>query len=89
MFTIDLTLKRTPMPLSIQRNTEEEAEATYKEIVSAMRSPAESQILELTCHKQTDKKIAVLSDQISAVTISQKSGAAGTGRAPGFLAMTE
>lgn len=89
MFTIDLTLKSTPMPLSIQRNTEEEAEATYKEVVSAMRSPGESQIVELTCQKQTDKKIAVLGDQISAVTISQKSGAAGTGRAPGFLAMSE
>ncbi|MFM6632507.1 MAG: hypothetical protein ACKPI8_21470, partial [Microcystis panniformis] len=33
-------------------------------------------LLELTCEKQTDKKVAVFSDQISAVIVSQKSGVA-------------
>jgi hypothetical protein len=42
MFTIDLTLKYTPMPLSVQRKSAEEAEATYQEIIKAMRSDSSS-----------------------------------------------
>lgn len=86
MFTIDLTLKHTPMPLSVQRKEAEEAQALYQEIISAMRSEA-THILELTCDKQPDKKIAVLSDHIIAVMVSEKSGAAATGRVPGFAAV--
>jgi len=88
MFTIDLTLKYTPMPLSVQRKSAEEAEATYQEIIKAMRSDS-PQILELKCDHQPEKKVGVLSDQITAVVISQKSGAAGAGRTPGFFAMAE
>lgn len=88
MFTIDLTLKNTPVPLSVQRNSVEEAEATYQDIIKAMRSES-PQLLELKCDRQVDKKIGVLSDQIGAVVISQKSGTAGTGRSPGFFAMAE
>lgn len=88
MFTIDLTLKNTPVPLSVQRKTEEEAQATYQEILKALRSET-SQVLELSCDHQPEKKIAVLSNQIAAVIISQKSGAAGAGRTPGFFALAE
>jgi hypothetical protein len=88
MFTIDLTLKNTPVPLSVQRKSEEEAQATYQEITKAMRSVT-PQLLELTCDHQPEKKIGVLSDQIGAVMISQKSGAAGAGRTPGFFALAE
>lgn len=88
MFTIDLTLKTTPVPLSIQRKSAEEAQATYQEITKAMQATT-PQLLELTCDHQPDKKIGVLSDQIGAVMISQKSGAAATGRVPGFFAVTE
>jgi hypothetical protein len=88
MFTIDLTLKNTPVPLSVQRKSAEEAEATYQEILKAMRSES-SQLLELSCDHQPDKKIGVLSNQIGAVMISQKSGAAGAGRTPGFFALAE
>lgn len=88
MFTIDLTLKYTPMPLSVQRKSAEEAEATYQEIIKAMRSER-PQILELKCDHQLEKKVGVFSDQITAVVISQKSGAAGAGRTPGFFALAE
>lgn len=88
MFTIDLTLKNTPVPLSVQRKTEEEAQATYQEILKAVRSET-YQVLELSCDHQPEKKIAVLSNQIAAVIISQKSGAAGAGRTPGFFALAE
>lgn len=88
MFTIDLTLKTTPMPLSVQRKSAEAAEATYQDVIKAMRS-GNSQLLELTCDHQPEKKLGVLSDQIVAVVVSQKSGAAGTGRVPGFFAVAE
>ncbi len=88
MFTIDLTLKTTPVPLSVQRKTVEDAEATYQQVLKAMHSDS-PQIVELSCEHQPEKKIGVLSDQISAVVISQKSGAAGAGRTPGFFALAE
>ncbi|GCL55788.1 hypothetical protein NIES3806_31420 [Microcystis aeruginosa NIES-3806] len=85
MYSIDITLKLSPIPISLQRKEEAAADALYQTIINAMRSP-NPELLELTCEKQTDKKVAVLSDQISAVIVSQKSGAASTGRAPGFVA---
>ena len=87
MYTIDLTLKTTPLPLSIQRKEASDAEAIYQKVLTAMRS-ATADIIELTCEKEEGKKLAVLSDQISAVIISQKSGAAAAGRVPGFFAAT-
>lgn len=87
MYTIDLTLKTTPLPVSIQRKEAEDAEAIYQKLLVAMRSTT-SEIIELTCEKEEGKKVAVLSDQISAVMISQKSGAAAAGRVPGFFAAT-
>jgi hypothetical protein len=88
MFTIDLTLKNTPVPLSVQRKSAEEAEATYQEILKAMSSES-PKLLELSCDHQAHKKIGVLSSQIGAVMVSQKSGAAGAGRTPGFFALAE
>ncbi|MCZ8104732.1 MAG: hypothetical protein ACK47N_17900 [Microcystis sp.] len=86
MYSIDITLKLSPIPISVQRKEEAAADALYQTIINAMRSP-NPELLELTCEKQTDKKVAVLSDQISAVIVSQKSGAASTGKAAGFVAL--
>ena len=88
MFTIDLTLKTVSMPLSVQRKEAQDAEAVYQKVIAAMQNKNPS-LLELTCEKQPDKKLAVFSDQISAVIVSQKSGSAATGRSPGFYAMAE
>jgi len=84
MFTIDLTLKTNPVSLSVQRKTVEDAEALYQKITAAIRSN-QSEILELTCDRQPEKKIGILSDQISAVQISQKSSSAASGKPPGFF----
>jgi hypothetical protein len=87
MFTIDITLKNTPLPISIQRKEAEAAEALYQEILAAM-GENKPRILELTCEKEEGKKVAVISDQISAVIVGPKSGASATGRVPGFFAAT-
>ena len=89
MFTIDLTLKNTAFPLSVQRKSAEEAEAVYQQIMAAMRS-GNPEILELTCDRQTEKKAAVRATEISGVQMSQKAGtAAAGGRPPGFFALAE
>lgn len=84
MFTIDIIVKYVPMPLSVQRKSEEDAQKVYQEVLEAIRSgnPA---LLELTCEKMPEKKISVKTSEISAVQISQKSGTAATGRPPGFV----
>lgn len=87
MFIIDLILKNTPLTLSIQRKSSEDAETTYKQILDAIKSGS-GQVLELSCDRQTDKRIAVLSSEISGVQISEKSGA-GSGKTPGFFAIAE
>lgn len=88
MISIDLMLKYSPIPLSVQRKEAEQAEALYQEILAAMRSPT-PKLLELTCDKQPEKKVAVLSDQISAAILSEKDGAASAGRAAGFFSLAE
>ncbi len=89
MFIIDLTLKNTPLTLSVQRKSEEDAKAVYQQILDAIQS-GNPVALELTCEQQTEKKIGVLVSEISAVQISEKSGtAAASGRPPGFFALAE
>lgn len=88
MFTIDIIMKYTPVPLSVQRKSAEDAEAIYQQIVESIRS-GNPQILELTCEKIPEKKIAVVISEVSGVQISQKSGAAATGRPPGFVSVAQ
>ncbi len=89
MFTIDLTLKNTPFPLSVQRKSADDAEALYQQITSAMRSGVPD-IIELTCDRQTEKKVAIRSNEITGVQISQKATTStASGRPPGFFALAE
>ena len=54
MISIDLALKYTPIPISVQRKEVADAEILYQQIVTAMQSSP--QLIELTCEKQTEKK---------------------------------
>ena len=83
MFSIDLTLKYSPIPLSVQRKESDAAQTLYQEILTALKADS-PQLIELTCDKDPEKQIAVMSDQIVAVIVSQKDGTS-TGRAPGFF----
>lgn len=84
MFIIDVTLKNTPMSLSVQRKSSEDAEALYQQIKAVMQAD-DSKLLELTCDRQPEKRIAVLTSEISAVQVSEKtSTATASGRPPGF-----
>ncbi|GAX35467.1 hypothetical protein [Nodularia sp. NIES-3585] len=88
MFTIDLSIKNTAFPVSVQRKSAEDAEAIYQLILAAMRS-GNPDIVELKCEGKTEKKVAVRSSEISGVQIVQKDGATTSGgRPPGFFAVT-
>ncbi|MBN3872555.1 MULTISPECIES: hypothetical protein [unclassified Nostoc] len=87
MFTIDLSIKNTAFPISVQRKSTEDAEAVYQLILAAMRS-GNPDIVELKCEGKTEKKIAVRASEISGVQIVQKDGTtAGGARPPGFFAV--
>jgi hypothetical protein len=88
MFTIDLTLQYSPIPVSVQRKEQADADALYQKIVTAMRQDP-PELLELTCEKQPDKKVAVLSNRIIAVMVSDKSGTLAAGRSTGFFLNAE
>ena len=49
-----------------------------------MRDNADSLLIDLTCDKINSKKIAVLSREIIAVQIYEKSAVAGGSKRPGF-----
>ena len=87
MYTIDIVVRNTAIPISIDKKEADVAEQVYQQVLSAMKS-TETQVLELTCEKQEGKKVAVVSDSIVATIISQKSGATATGRAAGFFSAT-
>lgn len=88
MFTIELTLKHTAMPLSVQKKEQSEADALYSSITESLRSGG-GHLVEIACDQQPHKRISVLGSEIAAVQIFEKSGTAtASGRPPGFFALS-
>ncbi|PSB12346.1 hypothetical protein C7293_29745 [filamentous cyanobacterium CCT1] len=88
MFTIELTLKHTAMPLSVQKKEQGEAEALYNSLTEGLRNGS-GQLVEVTCDQQPHKRISVLGSEIAAVQIFEKSGTAtASGRPPGFFTLS-
>jgi len=85
MFTIEIVLANFPLPVSVQRKTEEDARALYDQLRDAMNS-GNPKVMELTCDRQPEKKVSVAIEAVRAVQMSQKDGATRTGNAPGFFA---
>ncbi len=85
MFTIDIVLQEIPLPISVQRKEAAAAENLYQELMTAMRSGS-ADLIELTCDKDEDKKVAIKGNLICAISINKKSGGMAEGRIPGFFA---
>ena len=85
MYVIEILLKNTAMPMSVQRKTVEEAITVYHQVLAAMKA-SDGQLLELACDRQPEKKIAVMTSLIVATQMYEKSGAAASGKTPGFVA---
>ncbi len=87
MYVIEILLKNTAMPMSVQRKTVEEATTVYQQVLAALKSTDRS-LLELACDRQPEKKIAVMTDAIVGAQMYEKSGAAASGKTPGFVAFS-
>ena len=84
MFTLELSLRYSPFPISIQKKEHDDLLRIFEEIKNAMRENSESLLIELKCDKMNSKSIAVLSREIIAVQIYEKSAIAGGSKRPGF-----
>jgi hypothetical protein len=83
MYTVEVTLRGTPLSLAVQRKELSDAETLYQSIVNSIKTSTPS-LLELTCEKETDKKIGVLVSEITAVQVSEKGGGPSKGGFTGF-----
>ena len=84
MFTLELSLRYSPFPISIQKKERDDVLMVFEQIKNAMRENAEPVLIDLTCDKMNSKSIAVLSKEIIAVQIYEKSAIAGGSKRPGF-----
>ena len=82
MYSIELTIKLSPMPLVVQRKEHKEAQGLYSEVVDSIQK-GNQRLLELTCEKVEDKRITVLISEITAVQIYEKTSSS-TSKRPGF-----
>ena len=84
MYSIELTLRYSPFPLSIQKKEYGEALNILNNIKSLMNEQNNNSLIELNCEKMKDKSIAVLVREIIAIQIYEKSAIAGGSKRPGF-----
>ncbi|AFY75282.1 hypothetical protein Syn7502_03433 [Synechococcus sp. PCC 7502] len=75
MFAIELSLKGNPIPVTVERKEKDDAFALVNFIIEALES-GNPRVLQLTCDKQLEKKVALLTEQISGVQVSEKNSSA-------------
>ena len=85
MYSLEISLRYSPFPLSIQKKDYEGVKRIYDEIKDSMNGNNQnSTLIELSCEKVQDKLITVLSKEVIAVQIYEKSSIAGGSKRPGF-----
>ena len=82
MYSIELTIKLSPLPLIVQRKDHGDAQMLYSEVIDTIQK-GNQRLIELTCEKVDDKKITVLVSEIIAVQIYEKTSSSSSKR-PGF-----
>ena len=83
MYVVELSIRLSPMPVAVQRKELNDAEALYNHVKQALDTGS-PRVLELTCEKDEDKRISVLSSELVAVQMYEKSAMGGGGKRPGF-----
>ena len=85
MYSLEVSLRYSPFPLSIQKKDFEDVKRIYDEIKSLMNETLDStNLIELRCDKVQDKLVAVKATEIISVQIYEKSSVAGGAKKPGF-----
>lgn len=85
MYSLELNLKYSPFPISIQKKNYDDAKRIYEEIKNHMKDNTNnSNLIELSCEKVQDKLISVRVQEIISLQIYEKSSLAGGSKRPGF-----
>ena len=85
MYSLELSLRYSPFPLSIQKKDYEDVKRIYDEIKDLMAGNNQhSALIELSCEKVQDKMITVIAKEVISVQIYEKSAVAGGSKRPGF-----
>ena len=85
MYSLELSLRYSPFPLSIQKKEFDDVKRIYDEIKNSMNETDETpNLIELRCDKVRDKLIAVKAQEIISVQIYEKSSSAIGAKKPGF-----
>ena len=85
MYSLEISLRYSPFPLSIQKKNYEDVKRIYDEIKDFMIGDNQnSTLIELSCDKVQDKLITVLAKEVISVQIYEKSSIAGGSKRPGF-----
>ena len=83
MYVIELSLRMSPVPVSVQRKEHGDAEALYQQIRQSIEQ-GQPRLMELTCEKVEGKKATLLISEVLAVQLYEKASAAGGSKRPGF-----
>ena len=83
VYVIELTLRMSPIPVSVQRKEHSDAEALYQQIRQAI-DHGQPRLLDLACEKVEGKKASLLISEVLAVQLYEKASAAGGSKRPGF-----
>ena len=84
VYVVELSLKLSPMPVSVQRKELADAQALYSQIMAVLES-GHPRVLELSCEKAEEKRVSLLSSELVAVQLYERSAAGCTGtKRPGF-----
>ena len=85
MYSLEISLRYSPFPLSIQKKNYEDVKRIYNEIKDLMQgNDQNSNLIELSCEKVQDKMISVVAKEVISVQIYEKSAVAGGSKRPGF-----
>ena len=85
MYSLEISLRYSPFPLSIQKKDYDDVKRTYDEIKDFMNGINQNNtLIELKCDKVQDKLITVLAKEVISVQIYEKSAVAGGSKRPGF-----
>jgi len=83
VYVVELALRMSPMPISVQRKESGDAESVYQQVRQALEQ-GQPRLLELTCEKVEGKRLSVLMSDVLAVQIYEKTAASGGSKRPGF-----
>ena len=83
MYSLELSLRYSPFPVSIQKKNYDEIKKIYDDIKNSMNENSLN-LVELRCEKVQDKLVTVRTQEIIALQIYEKSAVAGGAKRPGF-----